>query len=185
MGFWGGEVNLYGYVGNNPIMAVDPFGLQGIKGQFTGEKCWVYWYMLLVRRGASLQNACKVAVTICKWTPTNGCNHPPSVPSPPRGGVMPVFPYLPDCYRYFNHCTPTGSSETPMCDCCWDILDCLRDIGLIPSSTEKGRHCWNECMDNYSKKHMTNPGDLMTEFGKCILEGWEDVIKELLKEGLE
>lgn len=72
-----------------------------------------------------------------------------------------------------------------MCDCCWDILDCLGDIGLKPSSTEKERHCWNKCMDNYSKKHITNPGDLLSEFAKCILEDWEDVIKELIKDGLE
>jgi RHS repeat-associated protein len=49
-GFDGGDVNLYAYVGNNPVMLVDPMGLCGSSALNWLQEDWMWsdWYQVLV-----------------------------------------------------------------------------------------------------------------------------------------
>ncbi|MGH9782287.1 MAG: RHS repeat domain-containing protein, partial [Candidatus Acidiferrales bacterium] len=63
VGLWGG-INTYGYVGGNPIWAIDPFGLYGT------SSC-DFWRQTCAAGGYNSEYACRLAPLVCSHLPNS------------------------------------------------------------------------------------------------------------------
>ncbi len=172
IGFWGGDVNLYGYTGNKSIGILDPLGLRGYPKPCPIHPpglCFWCWYERGVSQGWPADHACSVSKQWChSHVPCKP--YPPDVyfqPPPPIYGNQPQYPPFPcpkpiqcgywekishGCYEV---CMRLGN-ELYMWDqdCCDDLCD------DVPDEEDEKELCVKACQAIIAKGNMPPPNHL-------------------------